>query len=255
MKQVEQDFQEIGQELERDIERRLLEDKLPLFLREKTVVVVALLVVGWLAFKAIFPQKLIFKNVEDLPAKSQFDYDYRWTEEDFAALKIDLTGSETDTINSILEKFGRPSSSTEIDLGDEKGIELIYDKGAFIGKPNQEEISLIFTRDEEQVLFSKSFYGMPILPYNKTTMDGHKWTKEEFQELKVGSITGKGGENLDVILEKYGYPISYETFGFNDERTVRLRYTDEANSDGVYLLFKKGSDSQGFQLSNKEWFE
>lgn len=255
MKKAEQDFQEIGQELEQDIERRLLEDKIPLFLRKKTVSVVALSLIGFLGLKAIIPQKLVFKNVEELPAKSQSDYDYSWTEEAFTALKEDPTGSNADTINSILERFGRPSSSKEIDLGDENGIELTYDKGTFTGKPNQEVVTLIFNSNSEPVLFSKDFYGMPILPYTATTTEGHRWTKAEFQVLKVGSVTGKGGENLDVILDKYGEPISYETFGFNDERTLRLRYIDKTNSDGVYLLFKKDNDSQGFQLSDKEWFE
>lgn len=248
-------FGEIEEELSQEIERRQLEARLPVYLKKSVIIPVVLcLIVGFVVI-TLANRKISFTSIEELPAKSALEYQFKWTEENFSELGHH-SESSSDDINAILERFGRPSSSQRITILGEPGLEMTYDKGAFSGEPNKVVVTLTFLGTSNPTLLSKSFYGLPIPPYIATSPVSHRWTKAEFQALNVGSISaGIGGDDLDTILGKYGHPVAYETSGYHDDRSIRLNYTDAKVSNGVYLLFDKMGESGDYRLVHKEWVD
>ncbi|MGT2829501.1 hypothetical protein AB6M97_01205 [Streptococcus hillyeri] len=248
MDNKKQDFQMLGRELDQAMERRWLDEKLPLYLRKRFIVLIGLLVMGFLVIRLVTPSRLTFKSVSELPAKTAQEFQFKWTEENFSELR------KGTTINDVLESYGRPSSSRDLIIAGDPGVELTYDQGAFSGQFNQGAlITLIFKNIDEPILSSKSFYRLPVLPYTDQKSDtaSDEWTEKVVQGLKVGSTDGLGGDTLEDILDKYGYPKSYETSGYNDDRQIIISYHFENRH--LYLTFYKQSQAQEYRLSHKEW--
>lgn len=248
------DLKSLETELEQVIERENLETgiKKPVWLYG--ILLVAILVLGFSAYSYFFGRQETYDNLDDysesLVTDSQADTIKNWTYDDFKSLDWNVTSASKTTVSDIVDKFGTPSEITTGTIGGERESLTVYYKTPEGSSGARREVKLIFANfDDELTLMTKTFSNLPGVPYeDKIGKATHDWTQSEFNDLVVGDSKGKGGINLDDVLNTYGSPGHLETFGYNDEIRLSLQYS---NVGDIIKLSFINDESDTFHLYQK----
>ncbi|MFC5631857.1 MULTISPECIES: hypothetical protein [Streptococcus] len=193
---------------------------------------------------------------------SKEDFAFNWTLTDYEGLVVgDKQTATGDSLSSIIEKFGNPSSARLI--YDEQTVAIDYKCYDYDIYEDRRQVSLTFYKNgDDYYLKGKNTYNMTDDQFQiQKASEDLSWTAENFSELVVGSAdTGAGGATYEDVIKIGGLPqestisgyhsgtlkyvelsLVYRTEYYRDNKNVFIRL--EKQEDGTYRVSSKVSES------------